>query len=198
MPALPGDRSSPSAESPHSLVSHGDARIRTVRAEDLAQLVRLDKEAFPANPYRHLVLRQFIDAYREGLLVLEGRAGLDGYVLVSRAVDGSGWILSLGVARARRGRGLGRRLMTEALHRLGTDGAVEARLAVHPANEAALGLYKSLGFVAEGDVRRDYYGPGEDRLLLRLDLAGPGSGRAPGSTDTRAAGTLSRSEGRRP
>ncbi|MEU0455134.1 hypothetical protein ABZ322_19380, partial [Streptomyces sp. NPDC006129] len=77
-------------------------------------------------------------------------------------------------------------------------GAVEARLAVHPANEAALGLYKSLGFVAEGDVRRDYYGPGEDRLLLRLDLAGPGSGRAPGSTDTRAAGTLSRSEGRRP
>ncbi|MEU0199514.1 MULTISPECIES: GNAT family N-acetyltransferase [unclassified Streptomyces] len=135
---------------------------------------------------------------REGLLVLEGRAGLDGYVLVSRAVDGFGWILSIGVARARRGRGLGRRLMTEALHRLGTDGAVEARLAVHPANEAALGLYKSLGFVAEGDVRRDYYGPGEDRLLLRLDLAGPGSGWAPGSTRTRAAGTLSRSEGRRP
>ncbi|MFF5982654.1 GNAT family N-acetyltransferase [Streptomyces olindensis] len=112
----------------------------------------------------------------------------------ARPADGSGWILSLGVARDRRGRGLGRRLMLAALHRLGSDGAVEARLAVRADDEAALGLHTSLGFVPEGDVRRDYYGPGEDRLLLRLGLEQQESGQVPGSTDTPA---VAHSPGRR-
>ncbi|MEU6911770.1 GNAT family N-acetyltransferase [Streptomyces olindensis] len=123
---------------------HPDARIRTVRAEDLSELVRLDGEAFPQSD--------------------------------------------------RRGRGLGRRLMLAALHRLGSDGAVEARLAVRPDDEAALGLHTSLGFVPEGDVRRDHYGPGEDRLLLRLGLEQQESGQVPGSTDTPA---VAHSPGRR-
>ncbi|SOR77092.1 MULTISPECIES: GNAT family N-acetyltransferase [Streptomyces] len=171
MPALPRDRFSWSADSPPPLPPHGSSlRIRTVQGEDLAELERVDTEAFPKNPYSYLVLRQFFDAHRDDLLVLADGSALHGYILVSRPVNGCSWILSLGVARDRRRQGLGRQLMVEALHRLHADGAGEARLAVDPANEAALGLYGSLGFVAEGKVHKDYYGPGEDRLLLRLLL----------------------------
>ena len=47
------------------------------------------------------------------------------------------------------------------------------RLTVEPANDAAILLYRSLGFRPEppdGGMRRDYFGPGEDREVMCLVL----------------------------
>ena len=68
-----------------------------------------------------------------------------------------------------RGRGVGRwlllRLLREGLER----GCDIATLEVRPGNRTALGLYRSHGFEPVGR-RRDYYGPGEDALLMTLEL----------------------------
>jgi ribosomal-protein-alanine N-acetyltransferase len=53
---------------------------------------------------------------------------------------------------------------------LGGRGAGEILLEVREGNEAALGLYGSLGFREEGR-RKGYYGePVEDAVLMRMKL----------------------------
>ena len=79
-------------------------------------------------------------------------------------------MLGLGITRDERGRGHGRRLMREALRRLRADGVREVCLTVDPANLAAIVLYESLGFTADEGVRKGYFGPGADRLVMRRSL----------------------------
>ncbi|GAA3854027.1 GNAT family N-acetyltransferase [Streptomyces sp. NPDC127159] len=145
--------------------------MREVTEDDLPELVRVDQEAFPDDPYPYFVLRQLCDLHGDCLLVLEDGKSLHGYVLYVTTRDGyRSWIVSLGVTRDQRGRGLGRRLMLEVLRRLRGEDVREVRLTVEPANAAAIMLYRSLGFSSDEGVRHDYFGPGEDRLIMTLGL----------------------------
>ncbi|MGW1158144.1 GNAT family N-acetyltransferase [Streptomyces sp. NPDC002513] len=149
-------------------------RMRGVTEADLPELHRLDREVFQEVAYPYFMLRQLFDMYAAHLLVLDDGQAFQGYVLAGTG-RGSGlcWVLGLGVARERRGEGLGRRLMLEMLRRLRDDGVREVRLTVDPTNAAAIALYKSSGFspaAPEGGLRRDYFGPGEHRLVLELSL----------------------------
>lgn len=145
--------------------------MRGVTEEDLPELVRVDREAFPDDPYPYFVLRQLFDLHADQLLVLDDGERLHGYVLFVISPDRyRGWIVSLGVTRDQRGRGLGRRLMLEVLRRLRAESVREIRLTVEPANDAAITLYRSLGFSSDEGVRKDYFGAGEDRLIMTLGL----------------------------
>ncbi len=144
--------------------------MRGVTEADLPELVRVDQEAFPEEPYPYFVLRQLYDIHGDRMLVLDDGERLHGYVLFPVAPDGQGWIMSLGVTRDQRGRGLGRRLMLEVLRRLRAEGVREVRLTVEPTNAAAIMLYRSIGFVSEDEVRKGYFGPEEDRLVMTLSL----------------------------
>ncbi|MEJ1196172.1 MULTISPECIES: N-acetyltransferase [unclassified Streptomyces] len=151
--------------------------LRTARESDLPELRRLDEEVFQEVAYPGFLLRQLFDMYEEHFLVLDDGTGrLRGYVLAAtRALGGDSWILGLCVTEDRRRHGLGRELMTEVLTRLRRDGIGVVRLTVEPANLAAILLYRSLGFHPEepdAGLRRDYFGPGMDRQILRLDLPG--------------------------
>jgi ribosomal protein S18 acetylase RimI-like enzyme len=145
--------------------------MRGVTEADLPELVRVDREAFPEEPYPYFTLRQLYDVHGDRLLVLDDGERLHGYVLFPTTSDGRrGWIMSLGVTRDQRGRGLGRRLMLEVLRRLRTEGVREVGLTVEPTNAAAIMLYRSIGFSSQEGVRADYFGPGEDRLVMTLSL----------------------------
>ncbi|MFF5756023.1 GNAT family N-acetyltransferase [Streptomyces longwoodensis] len=147
-------------------------RIRAVTETDLPDIVRVDKEAFPAAPYPFFVVRQFFDAFREHMFVLEdGDGELRGYVMSTGTDDAESWILSLAVTAEVRRQGWGRQLMTEVLSHLRGRGAHTVVLSVEPDNATAVALYDSLGFTpAPGGPVRDYFGPGEHRLLMTLAL----------------------------
>jgi len=81
--------------------------------------------------------------YADGALV--GTARL-------RVVDGVAKIERVAVDRARRGLGLGRRVMADIEDAARSAGCVEAKLA---AQIQVLGFYEDLGYVAEGDVFLD-------------------------------------------
>ncbi|EGX55197.1 acetyltransferase [Streptomyces zinciresistens K42] len=150
--------------------------MRGVTEADLPELLRVDREVFPEEPYPYFVLRQHIDVHGDRILVLDDGECLHGYVLFVTTTDGYVcWVLSLAVSADRRGRGLGRRLMLEALRQLRRERVHEVRLTVEPANAAAIMLYRTLGFATDGRVHRDYLGPGEDRLIMTLGAAGPGT-----------------------
>ncbi|MFI5792449.1 GNAT family N-acetyltransferase [Streptomyces sp. NPDC051677] len=137
---------------------------------DLAELVRVDHEAFPEDPYPESVLRQFMDTYTDHLLLAKSDGVLCGYVLATPPCEGLSWIFSLGVAPGKRQQGLGRQLMKDVLENLRKEGAHTVNLWVDPRNTAAIGLYESLRFVPVGEPHEDYFGPGKHRRLMRLTL----------------------------
>jgi ribosomal protein S18 acetylase RimI-like enzyme len=82
--------------------------------------------------------------------------------------------LSIAVAADARGRGIGRRLMDEAIAWSTRAGIEKLVLSVYPHNEAALALYRSVGFVEEGKLARHSrksYGY-EDEILMAAWIGG--------------------------
>jgi ribosomal-protein-alanine N-acetyltransferase len=67
-------------------------------------------------------------------------------------------------------RGLARRLFAELAATLVLAGVREVILEVRASNQAALGLYRRLGFVETGRRTRYYQAPAEDAVLMRLGL----------------------------
>lgn len=143
-------------------------RVRPASAADLEAVWRLDVALFGAGSYPRFFFRQALDALPAFFLVSETDEGrVAGYVLGSaQAGDGHGWILSLAVDPEARGRGAGRALVTALLDAFAARGAGETLLHVSPANAAAIALYERLGFERARE-ERDWFGPGEDRLILR-------------------------------
>ncbi len=97
---------------------------------------------------------------------------LAGFVLVRIAAD-EAEILTIAVRPSDRGRGYGRMLMDEALRRLYGAGVTACFLEVDRDNAAAVGLYRSLGYVVSGE-RKHYYGAGSagdgTALVMRVQL----------------------------
>lgn len=93
-----------------------------------------------------------------------------GFILSRRAAD-EAEILSVAVARARRGRGLARRLLERQLGRLAALGLRAVFLEVDEQNTPARRLYARAGFREVGR-RPSYYAQsgGKGALVLRRDL----------------------------
>ncbi|MET8100834.1 GNAT family N-acetyltransferase [Streptomyces sp. NPDC005236] len=149
-------------------------RVGKAGDQDLSELIDLDHEAFPADPFPFSLMRQFMDMFPDQLLVAEGDDGhVCGYVLATPPNKGQSWIVSLAVNPAEQGMGVGRQLMRESLKSLRAAGTGTVLLWVEPANDHAIALYQSLGFVRDpAGTRPDHFGPGADRLLMTLTMTG--------------------------
>ncbi|MBP9184390.1 MAG: GNAT family N-acetyltransferase [Fuscovulum sp.] len=102
-------------------------------------------------------------------LLVEGDAGF----LLGRAVAGEAELLTLAVAPESCRLGLGRRLVARFVYQAQLRQAQRAFLEVSAENPAAIALYDSAGFRAEGR-RRGYYatpqGARIDALVMARDL----------------------------
>src|SRR3954470_9517428 len=116
-----------------------------------------------ANRFRQVILEG------DPLLVLEEGGGIVGS-LGMHSTEAAG-VLSLGmwVLREHRRRGGGRMLMEAALAALAGD-IHKLELEVWPDNEAAIGLYRDMGFEEEG-LRRDHYRRRDGTLRSSLIMA---------------------------
>jgi ribosomal protein S18 acetylase RimI-like enzyme len=147
-------------------------RVRAAREADLPELARIDQELFAPADYPYFVLRQLFDIHGRHLLVLTDGDRVHGYAwLAADQTADFGWILGLGVDEFCRRQGHGRRLLTSSMSQAAAAGLREVRLTVEPENDPAIRLYSSLGFMARG-CRRDYFGPGADRLTMSAALHG--------------------------
>lgn len=153
--------------------------IEAARHDDVEALAELERRCY-SHPWS---VRGFRDALRRGDrgLVLVARAlerdsperGILAYCVVETAADEL-HVHNLAVRPESRGTGLGRRLLLLALALGERRGAAVALLEVRESNQAAIELYRSMGFVAVA-TRRNYYAqPVEDALVLRKDGLGGG------------------------
>ena len=140
--------------------------IRVARPGDVPRLVEIEHQVFGQSGYDAYVLRQFIDLFGSLFGVAIDGEAVVGYVAGGRSVDTTaGWMLVLAVVPEARGRGIGRRLTDWLLDALVAVGARECRLTVDPKNTGAVSLYRRAGFGEIGH-EDDYFGPGEERLVL--------------------------------
>lgn len=105
--------------------------------------------------------------------------GLDGVIALRLAGDTADLdriVVAPGVRRS----GVGRRLITAGLAEARDAGADQLLLEVRSDNRPALQLYRSVGFDAL-TVRRDYYGPGQDAVIMRLILTTMNTGADTGA-----------------
>jgi [ribosomal protein S18]-alanine N-acetyltransferase len=91
-----------------------------------------------------------------------------GFVTVEFERDGA-WVQAIAVAANERGRGVGARLLAEAVRLARAKGARQLRLTTADANVEALELFLKCGFVIERRAPR-YYSRGQDACILRRAL----------------------------
>ena len=78
-------------------------------------------------------------------------------------------INNIAVREDLRGQGIGRWLLLSVLYEGLRRGCSVATLEVRPSNDVAVQLYRGHGFEEVGR-RPDYYGPGEEAILMALEL----------------------------
>lgn len=157
-----------------------DLLIRRMRWWDIEEVHELERRLFPTDPW---TVTQF---WSELARVPESRryfvarigeriVGYAGIFLTGPTSD----VQTVAVAVDAQGRGIGQLLMDELIGAARQHGARVLQLEVRADNARAIGLYQRLGFVADGR-RRDYYGRGEDAVLMSLDLMATRAGREGG------------------
>ncbi|WP_238993977.1 GNAT family N-acetyltransferase [Halobellus captivus] len=148
--------------------------VRPADRADLLDVLRIERTAF-SEPWPYAAFESVLDA--PAFLVAVGD-GVDGPGTVLGYVVGDvmpnhgrdiGHIKDLAVRPNARRKGIGRRLLREALFGLALAGAAVVKLEVREGNQTARSLYREEGFEPTRRVPR-YYGDGEDALILVVDV----------------------------
>jgi [ribosomal protein S18]-alanine N-acetyltransferase len=156
-------------------------RLRPMAPADLEDVMALEHDLFPDDPWTaqmfaeevvqppdsrlYLVAEAGEPAATAGAPVMAGYAGM---MFVPGGVQAD--VLTIAVARAYWGRGVGSALLGALVDAAAGRGCTEVFLEVREDNPRARGLYLRRGFDEIG-VRRGYYQPsGVDAIVMRKDL----------------------------
>ena len=92
------------------------------------------------------------------------------YCCIQTVLDESE-ILRIAVKPEMRRKGIAKQLLTDILEKMEKAGSTSVFLEVRCENLPAISLYKSAGF-EELYTRKNYYGKGQDALILKLNISG--------------------------
>ena len=146
-------------------------QLRPMSVNDIVQVEALEGEAFAGGVHEPWLAPMFEEelsqpgrtwwvAHDRGSII-----GFAGGLLAGDRLE----VLDVAVRADRRHEGIASRLLARLAYDGQTWGANEITLEVHDGNFEACGLYESLGFMRVG-CRRDYYGPGNDALIMTAAL----------------------------
>ncbi|AKT50153.1 ribosomal protein S18-alanine N-acetyltransferase [Arsenicicoccus sp. oral taxon 190] len=148
--------------------------LRELRWTDIPRLAELEREAFADDAWTEQAWwAELAERPRRDYVVWDdpARGGVVGYAGLDHGTDVAD-VMTVAVAPAARGLGLGRRLLDELVDRAAGGGAEALLLEVRADNAAARALYDRSGFETIS-VRRRYYQPGDvDALVMRRHLPG--------------------------
>ena len=144
--------------------------IRPMLEADVPAVLAVEQAAYEF-PWTDVI---FSDCMRIGYScwALVTEHGMSGHAVMSLMAPGECHVLNVCVRPDLQGEGLGRHLMNHLIGTARGYGVTLMLLEVRPTNEAALALYRSLGFNEIG-LRKDYYPARkgrEDGLVLALEL----------------------------
>jgi len=153
-------------------------RLRPMTSADLADVIALEHELFPEDPWTAQMfadevaqppeVRLYLVAEADGADADPVLAGYAGLLFVPGGLQAD--VLTIAVRESSWGRGIGSALLDELIRAARERDCAEIFLEVRADNPRAHGLYLRRGF-AEIGVRRGYYKPsGVDAIVMRKDL----------------------------
>lgn len=138
--------------------------IRKMNHNDIEFVAQLEKECF-SRPWSKQSLKKEIDNPNSLFLVHEEKQKVIGYIglyLIAEEAD----ITNIAISESYRGKGYGRKLLTEAMNQVFSGDYHAVTLEVRKSNLAAIHLYQSMGFKVEG-IRKNFYDfPTEDAYIM--------------------------------
>jgi [ribosomal protein S18]-alanine N-acetyltransferase len=165
------------------MTSPADFRIRPMNVDDLESVIALERASETAPHWSRAQYQYLLEDTQPGrsvsylALVAEMDDRVAGFVVVRMLLisdGGEAEVESILVAPHARTRGIASALLAESFDRARRSGIRRLNLEVRASNAAALRLYARAGFLRAG-LRRQYYrDPGEDAVLMSIDLQ-PGS-----------------------
>lgn len=143
-------------------------RYRLFEEDDLYRVLQLANDALDED-YDGGLFLHFARLYPEGFLVAEAGNEIVGFVLgtIQRAYEAR--ILALAVEEDYRRRGIGTRLTEQFVENFRGYGVKRITLEVRMSNEAAIEMYRDLGFEPRG-ILEAYYGDDEDAYVMVRNL----------------------------
>jgi len=147
------------------------AVLRDMRREDLPAVLDIERRSFAQPWSRAFFEKELATPFARLVVVVEGavpRPQVIGYTCRWRVTD-EVHLLNVAVHPERRGLGHGRALVAGVVGEAEAARARVVYLEVRAGNVIARRLYRQLGFKDLG-VRRGYYGPGQDAIVMELRL----------------------------
>ena len=135
-----------------------------MREQDLEAVVAIESASFSHPWTRRHFLDEMASACGLPTVAITPEGVVAGYLCLKQVLD-EVEILDLAVNCLLRGRGVGRKLVENALAVGRGRGATLVCLEVRLSNEGAIALYRRLGF-CEAGRRKRYYHDGEDAMLM--------------------------------
>jgi len=145
--------------------------LRRATREDVDRVLEIEKEGFLHPWSRELVERELDHAWSALLLAEDGVGGpVVGYI-VFWVVHDEVHVLNVAAAVAARRRGVGRSLMEAAEGEGRRRGARLSTLEVRRSNEAAIALYRAMGYRQVG-IRPNYYAEEREDAIVMVKTLG--------------------------
>src|SRR5512132_3987392 len=143
--------------------------LRPMRADDLAAVLDIERRSFGQPWSRSFFEKELATPFARLMVAVEEDAEMVvGYTCRWRVAD-EVHLLNVAVHPDRRGGGHGRALVSDVIAEAEGAGCAVVLREVRAGNVVARRLYRTLGCRDLG-VRRGYYGPGQDAIVMELRL----------------------------
>ncbi|MDG6925639.1 MAG: GNAT family N-acetyltransferase [Nitrososphaerota archaeon] len=156
----------------------GDYAVRRCTPEDIPSVINVNAVTLPEH-YSDYFYYEILKDFPSTFLIAENGGRVAGYIMCRMEYGLSmtrrfglakkGHIISVAVLREYRGRGVGTKLIREALEEVRKENGKECYLEVRITNEGAIELYKRLGFKVTSTLH-GYYKDGESAYTMALSL----------------------------
>ena len=141
--------------------------IRSADLRDIKRIMAMEEGSI-VHPWTSQDIEILITDWNKKCLVADLNGEVVGYVGAEMVLDECN-IGNIVVDKDFRGRGYASVLMDILLNNLKNRGIKKVFLEVESGNVPAMALYEKHGF-ERYNLRRDYYGPGKDAVLMSLEL----------------------------
>jgi ribosomal protein S18 acetylase RimI-like enzyme len=153
--------------------SPAELNIRPASSEDVDLLLAIERQCFRAHRFTRKDFQYHLKNPRSILAVAEVEGEIAGYVagiIYHGSRSRLGWLYSMAVLPAWRGRGFGSRLLKYFENEAAKAGSQAVVLEVRKTNRTAFSLYRKAGYEVSKKLL-DYYAAGSDGLRMRKALS---------------------------
>lgn len=144
--------------------------VRGYDQEVVEKIVALEQESFGNGGMNEWHLVPMIRHGRVFIALEQGEFLGSVQYLLDWEQPQKAYMFGIAITKKWQGKGIGTAFLKETFVQLLNDGIKEVELTVDPLNAAAIKVYQDKLNFAVTEFRKDEYGPGEDRVVMKVLL----------------------------